>query len=162
MSLIHLSWGQWGNVIIHNLNIPSDNFTVPIRKWLSLNRISEPSLLSINIAYTNLKMSNSSYLLGVQFATDVKWNDYKETVDRSVSRKVGFPSESILNFYKTTIRLCFEYCSHAMSGQVRLMCIWRFLTESIEESTMLLRFSYHSSIASLCLFFKEFHCNISN
>lgn len=150
MSLISLSWGQWGNVIIYKLNISSDNFTVPIRKWLSLNRISEPSLFSINIAYNNLKMSNSLHLLDVQFATDVIWNDYKEAVDRSVSRNVDFPPELILQFYKSSIRPCFEYYSHVRSGQVRLICIWRFLRESNLQCYR--AFPYRRSIADLCLF----------
>ena len=71
-----------------------------------------------------LEEKSSFELLGLSFNSKVDWRSYIVYISNSSSKKIGallhsmkfLSPELVLYLYKSTIRLCMEYCCHVWSG----------------------------------------------
>ena len=67
---------------------------------------------------------SSFKMLGLTFSSKLDWGSYIISVAKSASKKIGvlirsmmfLSPEVALYLYKSTIRPCMEYCSHAWAG----------------------------------------------
>ena len=71
-----------------------------------------------------LEEKSSFKMLGLTFSSKLDWDSYIISIAKIASKKIGalirsvkFPSaEFALHLYKSTIRLCMEYCCHVWAG----------------------------------------------
>ena len=71
-----------------------------------------------------LEEKSSFKMLGLTFSSKLDWGSYIISIAKTTSKKIGalihsmkflFP-EVTLYLYKSTIRLCMEYCCHVWAG----------------------------------------------
>ena len=68
-----------------------------------------------------LEGKSSFKMLGLTFSSKLDWGSYIISIAKTASKKIGalirsmkfLSPEVALYFYKSTIRLCMEYCCHA-------------------------------------------------
>ena len=78
----------------------------------------------MKIDWSVLEGKSSFKMLELTFSSKLGWGSYIISIAKTASRKIGvlirsvkfFSPEVALHIYKSTIRPCMEYCSHASAG----------------------------------------------
>ena len=111
-------------------------------------------------------------LLGLKLSSDLKWDDYINSLAKSASKMVGsfyrsrkyLSPSSILYLYKSQIRPTMEYCCHIWSGASQrslssLDTVQRRLLGLIGHDlySTLQPLSHRRNVASISLFYRYFH-----
>ena len=73
---------------------------------------------------STLEEKSSFKMLGLTFSSKLDWSSYIISIAKIASKKMGdlicsmkfLSLEVTLYFYKSTIRLCMEYCYHVWAG----------------------------------------------
>ena len=168
----------------HDLSTLSDwgsnwllTFNQKKTKLLSINHYRNADHIPILMSGHPIPESVSLNLLGLNFSSDMSWNDYIKSIAKSASRKVGslyrarnyLSSECVLYLYKSLIRPCMEYCCHIWAGAssdvlALLDKVQRRICNNIGPSlsAKLQPLSLRRDVASLCLFYKFYHGRCSN
>ena len=94
-----------------------------------LGKLSWFRLTGLITGFIDVEMDESvleekSSMLGLTFSSKLDWDSYIISIAKIASKKIGalirsvkFPSaEFALHLYKSTIRLCMEYCCHVWAG----------------------------------------------
>ena len=71
-----------------------------------------------------LEDKTSFKMLGLTFSSQLDWRSYIVSIAKTASKKIGalissmkfLSPEVALYLYKSTIRLCMEYCCHVWAG----------------------------------------------
>ena len=81
---------------------------------------------SIDVKMDGPALEEKSYfkMLGLTFSSKLDWGSYIISIAKTASKKIGalirymkfLSAEDALYLYKSTIRLCMEYCCHIWAG----------------------------------------------
>ena len=84
-----------------------------------------------NCGFIDVKMDgsvleeNSSFkMLGLTFSSKLDWGCYIIPIAKPASKEIGdliLSPEVALYLYKSTIRICMEYCCHIWAGALQLL-----------------------------------------
>ena len=91
-----------------------------------------------------LEEKSSFKMLGLTFSSKLDWGSYIISIAKTASKKIGalirsmkfLSPEVALYLYKSTIRLCMEYCCHVWAGAPR--CYLELIDKLRNEYTGLL------------------------
>ena len=105
------------------------------RKWLvdfnagrtqlvSFDRSKNTGAIDVKMDGSILEEKSSFKMLGLTFSSKLDWDSYIVSIAKTASKKIGalirsmkfLSPEVALYLYKSTIRLCMEYCCHAWAG----------------------------------------------
>ena len=124
------------------------------KKWLISFNALKTKLLSFNrhrtasdlpsVSMDGIDLEESSCLdklLGLKFASDLKWNAYVACVAKEAARMVGsfyrsrkyLTPNALLYLYKSQIRLRMEYCCHLLAALSKpCLCLIEFRAECVD------------------------------
>ena len=105
------------------------------KKWLvgfnarkaqlvSFDRSNNNGSIDVKMGGSVLEKKSSFKMLGLTFCSKLDWGSYIISIAKTSSKKIGalirsmkfLPPEVALYLYKSTIRLCMEYCCHVWAG----------------------------------------------
>ena len=118
-----------------------------------------------------LEGKSSFKMLELTFSSKLGWGSYIISIAKTASRKIGvlirsvkfFSPEVALHIYKSTIRPCMEYCSHASAGAPS--CYFQLLNKLQKRicrtvgpslAASLEPLAHHRNVASLSLFYRYY------
>ena len=158
------------------------------RKWLVdfkggktqlvlFDRSKNTVAIDVKMDGSVLEEKTSFKMLGLTFSSKLDWGSYIVSIAKTGSKKIGalicsmkfLSPEVALYLYKSTIRLCMEYCCHVWTGAhscyLELLdklqkLIFRTVGPSLNASLEPL--AHCRNLASLSLFYRYYFCRCSS
>ena len=152
------------------------------RKWLVdfnagktqlvlFDRSKNTGAIDVKMDGSVLEERTSFKMLGLNFSSKLDWSSYIVSIAKTASKKVGalirskkfLSPEVALYLYKSTIRLCKEYCCHVWAGAptcylelLDKLQKWICRTVSPSLATSLEPLAHHQNVASLSIFYRYY------
>ena len=121
----HLVCGNNLNWLL-NLNLTYETLCIGARSGLliSFDRSNNTGCIDVKMDGSVLEKKSSFKMLGLTFSSKLDWGSYIISIAKTASKKIGalirsmkfLSPEVALYLYKSTIRLCMEYCCHVWAG----------------------------------------------
>ena len=100
------------------------DFNAGKTQLVSFDRSNYNGSIDVKMGGSILEEKSSFEILGLTFSSKLDWGSYIISIAKTASKKIGalirsmkfLSPEVALYLYKSTIRLCMEYCCHVWAG----------------------------------------------
>ena len=147
------------------------DFNAGKTQLVSFDRSKNTGAIDVKMDGSFLEEKSSFKMLGLTFSSKLDWGSYIVSIAKTASKKIGvligsmkfLSPEVALCLYKSTIRLCMEYCCHVWAGApicylelLDKLQKWICRTVGPSLAASLEPLAHHQNVASLSLFYRYY------
>ena len=147
------------------------DFNAGKTQLVSFDRSKNTGAIDVKMDGSVLEEKTSFKMLGLNFSSKLDWGSYIVSIAKTASKKIGVLIRSVkflspevaLYLYKSTIRLCIEYCCHVWAGAPRCylelldkLQKWICRTVGPSLAASLEPLAHRRNVASLSLFYRYY------